>query len=111
MPVRIVSPDNAPKSERKAEKLFEKTRAWKSVKAALDQGYPNETGLIDLAISPDEMVAMGIKSARTITRFLADYINAADLTHRVKVRRREGVSHFLIERTGAKPKKPRVRKG
>ncbi len=97
MPVKIVPPNESPKSERKSEKRFEKTRMWKLVKADLDKGYPNEKGIIVLELTPAEMDEMSIQSDRTIVRFIAAYLKENNLTHRVKVRRRDGLSRVIIE--------------
>lgn len=96
MPVKIVAPEDIPKSGRKPVKLFEKTREWKLVKAELDKGYPTGKGLIVIELTPKEMAEMHIKSERTIVRFLSEYFAKNQLSHRIKVRRRDGVSRVII---------------
>lgn len=90
--------NQVPKRERKSEYLFEGTEEWKMMKRDIDKGLkPNEA--LQVQLTAEDKEKYGIKSRRTIARFVKRYLDENELPYTVKAFNRDAMDYIVVQYT------------
>ena len=85
-----------PKRPRKSISRLEKTEEWRLMKADLDKGLKSQEAL-QLILSTEDKKKYGIRSRRTVVRFLQKYLIDQELPYTLKSFHRDSGDFFLIQ--------------
>jgi hypothetical protein len=85
-----------PKRPRKSISRLEKTEEWRLMKADLDFGLRSQEAL-QLILTAEDKKKYGIKSRRTVVRFLQKYLTDQELPYTLKSFHRDSGDFFLIQ--------------
>jgi hypothetical protein len=75
---------------------FARTAEWEMMKTDLDKGLRRQE-VLQLSLSDEDKVKYGLKSRRTIARFIRKYLRSKNLSYVVKSFRRDSKDYVLVQ--------------
>lgn len=86
----------AAKKQRVVVPRFARTAEWEMMKTDLDKGLRRQE-VLQLSLSDDDKIKYGLKSRRTIARFIRKYLRSRNLAYVVRSFRRDSKDYVLVQ--------------